>query len=1841
MIKLTKENFLSEYKLLLTEALAFGGPGEEFINNKRNSVKELPQLFLSDINGDPLDPLQSKYPLNASKTAISPLGEQIYLMELKSYQECIIKNEANTSLWLLHLLNRCSPESIVSMNTIGTDNSGPQPILGFMDAKRRKDTFRITEILLQTHLYGNARSKQRHFTDLVGAQQSGTHESFLMQFSEKCAQVCADFESTIHPGYIDLDVLFKCFYLNGIHQSFFSRQIDRAHEEMPTARLAAVQALCQSHALEAWDAFSSGPSSFSVKANIAGAMLSDSNAFVGKVSSSSGGSSATTVVRVTGKYDLSRPECHGACAFCWNKSFLRKDHALPDCIYSARAMRRAAPSVSAHVAATPTLPSATLPLQVVHSPSNAVGLSDAAFISAFESNYSAYVDAKRRSGTMDVSSGHAFVAAVTLMPDFNFRGMPMLPPVAAVSSSPYYAPFVQHEQFLQHNLAVSVEALRAFAHVSHLRNQLPVDWYWDNCASVHVVNDLAYLMSPRLLDVPFEIGGISSGVVATHSGLLPFLPAPFNVAYFAARATACLLSLGSLQRLGGVYTGEGAVLRVYGHHGCLLDHTMLQGNNLSPVSAQLLASRPLGSLPLNASADSFIPFVAASPTASSCDVALVAPLMVDRHYTAEQRARCDRAESLHQGQAVHCSDDVLCEALTNGEYAHAHVTAADVRLNRLLRGNCPQCAEGKLRARPFPASVIHAPATSCGEILWIDLHQLPCPSVGGNTVALRVQDEFSGEMMTWPATSGSTPALFMCIMENLARYFKPYGHVTSRIIADADPKFSAGLVTSLGSCHGDTGILLTFCSPGSFAKRIENAIYHEDDRRRAVLAGLPFFVPPKYHIYLMKWMDDCQASLPNECSRPSSPIVLRTGARRQVHYTEQYLSIFSVCLVRQFADKRAAEARKGDHAFASEVPRSELGVLLGYSYASPGNYDFLLTNGQIVPREVCSVVQVHPFDWKKRTVLHADMRPPSDLPTLSGQYVVATDPVSVSLDDGSSTSSVVAGNGSLGSSDFAQPVAVSHVVSGLLPTTIPIDSSSSINQLHNPTSTIPVGVVASPEPISNRSTITPPLPILPVVSPMPLVSVASDSRQISIPVPLVVVPPVSVGSTTRVSSRGAAHPPGFWRKAAFPAMSKPTLKKVVPAPSIGEWTLVGRPVAVPILPMLDHFVSMQHVDSSVGRPSVNPLPHKRVHTGATRSNTSRRHSASSLPSKPFIAATGFTVAEIALIDAYVLADKNLKDTAWFNTMRVDEFDLDSASAYYNGAIAADSDFDGSFRSSLQPALLMSSTKSSYAFVRATAADLRPIPSSKGKELPLSQALHSMHYDKLVRTTKVEIEKQQRIGCIGTKLFTRRELPHTSLQVRAHAIYKDKADGRETCRIAAMGNKLPRDPDVLTSSTVASDEEKAFSLSLMQAYCKGRGEIMQTADADIVGGFLRIKRDSSTRMFLQFPHNLPHPYAGLFVEVFGALYGLYESNRLFSEEVHRVLLAAGFRVDPKMSKTYVKELPNGEKIFVSVHVDDFRGMTNYRPFIDQLFAALVERFVEVTYNAPSVMYTGVELRQHSNGACEQLQSGYMERVAARVGIVHLDNVSTPCDHDIFKLSVSADDCVAVDTKRYCALTGYLIQMLKTRDEIRPFVSTLCARNAKPTVGDFNKAIHLLRYLYCTRQLGRVFDSSSTQLVGYADAAFGLHHNGCSAEAGFICVGASNAPFMSVAKAQFDVATCPMTAEYMSAGTVSRMLQRFIDASEALGIAQGADVLLVVDNSTAKSLATAPEITRKSLHIHIKYHYIRELIARHIIKLQLVRSKDMRADILTKFFPPAQFKRLRDSLLNRAALPVLQQ
>ncbi len=55
-----------------------------------------------------------------------------------------------------------------------------------------------------------------------------------------------------------------------------------------------------------------------------------------------------------------------------------------------------------------------------------------------------------------------------------------------------------------------------------------------------------------------------------------------------------------------------------------------------------------------------------------------------------------------------------------------------------------------------------------------------------------------------------------------------------------------------------------------------------------------------------------------------------------------------------------------------------------------------------------------------------------------------------------------------------------------------------------------------------------------------------------------------------------------------------------------------------------------------------------------------------------------------------------------------------------------------------------------------------------------------------------------------------------LRVDAHVLYKDKADGRVTWRIAAKENFLPSQPSELNVRDVCNDDHKKFPLAMHDA-----------------------------------------------------------------------------------------------------------------------------------------------------------------------------------------------------------------------------------------------------------------------------------------------------------------------------------------------------------------------------------------------------------------------------------------
>lgn len=66
---------------------------------------------------------------------------------------------------------------------------------------------------------------------------------------------------------------------------------------------------------------------------------------------------------------------------------------------------------------------------------------------------------------------------------------------------------------------------------------------------------------------------------------------------------------------------------------------------------------------------------------------------------------------------------------------------------------------------------------------------------------------------------------------------------------------------------------------------------------------------------------------------------------------------------------------------------------------------------------------------------------------------------------------------------------------------------------------------------------------------------------------------------------------------------------------------------------------------------------------------------------------------------------------------------------------------------------------------------------------------------------------------------------------------------------------------------------------------------------------------------------------------------------------------------------------------------------------------------------------------------------------------------------------------------------------------------------------------------------------------------------------------------------------------------------------------------MDNQSAIKLIRNPEFHKRSKHVDIRYHFIREKYMSQDIDLEFVPSKDQLADILTKILSKELFHNLR--------------
>ena len=150
----------------------------------------------------------------------------------------------------------------------------------------------------------------------------------------------------------------------------------------------------------------------------------------------------------------------------------------------------------------------------------------------------------------------------------------------------------------------------------------------------------------------------------------------------------------------------------------------------------------------------------------------------------------------------------------------------------------------------------------------------------------------------------------------------------------------------------------------------------------------------------------------------------------------------------------------------------------------------------------------------------------------------------------------------------------------------------------------------------------------------------------------------------------------------------------------------------------------------------------------------------------------------------------------------------------------------------------------------------------------------------------------------------------------------------------------------------------------------------------------------------------------------------------------------------------------------------------------------------------------------------------------------------------------------------------------------------------------------------------------QPPGYADADFARNIDDRISTSGYVFM-LSGASISWFSGKQRTVSLSTANAEYIALSEAAReglfLKQMFSEIGVEIGT-----VLIMQDNQATISMTRNPVHHKRLKHIDIKYHFVRNEVARKNIKLQYCESKSMIADVLTKPLPRDCFQRLSDSM-----------
>ena len=323
--------------------------------------------------------------------------------------------------------------------------------------------------------------------------------------------------------------------------------------------------------------------------------------------------------------------------------------------------------------------------------------------------------------------------------------------------------------------------------------------------------------------------------------------------------------------------------------------------------------------------------------------------------------------------------------------------------------------------------------------------------------------------------------------------------------------------------------------------------------------------------------------------------------------------------------------------------------------------------------------------------------------------------------------------------------------------------------------------------------------------------------------------------------------------------------------------------------------------------------------------------------------------------------------------------------------------------------------------------------------------------------------------------------------------------------------------------------------------------------------------------------------------------------------------------------------DGDEIeIVTVWVDDLLLFATNNKVMQHLGDDLKSTF-DVTDLGEPTKIVGIEITCRQDSVTIS-QPAYIDSILRKYGMQNANPISMPMDPNV-KLEPNREQQESNHSNDYASLIESLQYLtIAMRPDIAYAANRLAAYTANPSFDHYNAAKRILRYIKGTMNYGITYHDENTRMVGptdpntfygFSDAAF-ANADDRKSISGYVFLSNMGA-ITWMSKKQTTIALSTTEAEYMALSEAAREVIWLCHLYGELGIIQSCPILLLGDNNGSNSMTKNPQFHKRTKHIDLRWHWVRDLVNNGLINVVDCRDPQQTVDIMTKSLPRPKYIR----------------